>query len=203
MIGTYHRSATLVKPWIDADAHFYPPETPERRNERLVPMRAGDWQVTIPPSWGEVKTLANMNRTGIARQMLSTIPNNLDELKASNDFGASLAKNTPKQFGFLMALPTDNPQEALEEMERPINELGADGFAVTCCYNGVYLSDESLDSVWQELDKRKASMFAHPDVYVAGSLGRAAALMAVASGTVRTVVNMIYAGTFRTLPTCI
>jgi hypothetical protein len=85
-------------------------------------MRAGDWQVTIPPSGGEVKTLAYMNRTGIAMQMLSTIPNNLDELKASNYFGASLAKNTPKQFGFLMTLPTDNPQEALEEMERAINE---------------------------------------------------------------------------------
>lgn len=33
-------------------------------------------------------------------QMLSNIPKKLYELKASNDFGASLAKKYPKRFGF-------------------------------------------------------------------------------------------------------
>lgn len=100
----------------------------------------------------------------------------------------------PTRFGLLAALPTDNPQACLDEIERASTELRADGFAVTCCYNGVYLSDPSLDPMWEELHRRQASVFIHPDAATKSTLGRPAALVEVVFETCRTMVSMLYKG---------
>ena len=190
----------LVDHWIDVHAHFYPPETRERREQRLVAMREACWCTAEPPTWDPDRTLAYMDRTGIQMQMLSNIPKTLNALRASNDYAASLVQEHPSRFGLLAALPTDDPGAALAEIERAYSELYADGFAVTCRYNDVYLSDPRLDPVWAELDRRRAVVFAHPDAYAPGSMGRPCALIEVAFETARTVTDMLYAGLFRRFP---
>jgi predicted TIM-barrel fold metal-dependent hydrolase len=141
-----------------------------------------------------------MDRTGIAMQMLSDIPKTLEALQASNDYAAFLVEKYPSRFGLLAALPTDNPQAAVAEVTRASEELHADGFAVTCHYNEVYLSDPRLDPMWAELDKRRAVVFTHPDAYAPGSMGRPCAVVEVAFETARTVTDMLYAGVFRRFP---
>ena len=190
----------LLDRWIDIHAHFYPPEPDEVRAARLARMREGCWCVEHAPTWSLEATLAYMDRTGIQMQMLSNIPKTLDALRASNDYAAALVRQHPARFGLLAALPTDDPDAALAEVARATTELGADGFAVTCRYNDVYLSDARLDPVWAELDRRKAVVFAHPDAYAPGHLGRPAALIEVAFETARTVTDMLYAGLFRRFP---
>ena len=189
-----------VDHWIDVHAHFYPPETPETREQRLVAMHQGCWCTTEAPRWDPDSTLASMDRMGIQMQMLSNIPKTPDALRASNDHAASLVRRHPSRFGLLAALPTDDPAAALAEIERAGRELHADGFAVTCRYNDVYLSDPRLEPVWAELHRRRAVVFAHPDAYAPGVMGRPAALMEVAFETARTVTDMLYAGTFRRCP---
>lgn len=190
----------LVNRWIDVHAHFYPPETQAVREERLAAMRAACWCTETRPTWSPEATLAVMDRTGIQMQMLSNIPKTLDRLRASNDYGASLVRRHPSRFGLLAALPTDDPAAALAEIARAADELHADGFAVTCRYNDVYLGDPRLDPVWAELDRRGAAVFAHPDAYAPGHMGRPAALIEVAFETARTLTDMLYAGTFRRTP---
>ncbi len=190
----------LVDGWIDVHAHFYPPESEEQIQARYEAMKQACWTSTAPPRWDPESTLAYMDRTGIAMQMLSNIPKKLDALRASNDYGAWLVRQHPRRFGLLAALPTDNPAAALAEIDRSYGELHADGFAATCQYNGVYLSDPRLDSVWRELDGRGAVVFAHPDAYGPGVMGRPVALMEVAFETARTFADMLYAGTFRRFP---
>ena len=185
--------------WIDVHAHFYPPETDEVRHRRLVAMRETGWCTEETPVWSPGPTLASMDRAGVQMQMLSNIPKSLVPLRESNDYGASLLRTHPARFGFLMALPTDDAEAALAEIDRAA-ALGADGFAVTCAYNGVLLSDPRLDPVWRELDRQGATVFAHPDAYLAGSGGRPAALIDVAFETARVVVDMLYAGVFRRFP---
>lgn len=148
--------------------------------------------------WSVERTLAYMDRTGIQMQMLSNIPKTLDALRASNDYAASLVSQFPSRFGLLAALPTDSPEAALIEIERMGTDV--DGFAVTCCYNGVFLSDRRLDPVWAELDRRRAVVFAHPDAYAPASMGRPSALIEVAFETARTFTDMLYAGTFSRYP---
>ncbi len=190
----------MVNQWIDVHAHFYPPETEEQRTARWQAMKESCWLTAEPPRWDPESTLAYMDRTGIAMQMLSSIPKKLDALRSSNEYAASLVRKHPSRFGLLAALPTDDPEAALEEIERGYGALQADGFAVTCRYNGVYLSEPRLDRVWAELDRRHAVVFAHPDAYAPGVMGRPSALMEVAFETARTFADMLYASTFRRFP---
>lgn len=92
------------------------------------------------------------------------------------------------------------PKRRSPEIARGYDELHADGFAVTCRYNEVYLSDPRLDPVWAELDRRRAVVFAHPDAYAPGVMGRPSALQEVAFETARTFTDMLYRGTFRKFP---
>ena len=68
--------------------------------------------------WTPESTLAYLDKAGIAMQMLSNLPKQLDALKESNNYAASLVKNYPTRFGLLAALPTDNPEAALAEIDR-------------------------------------------------------------------------------------
>jgi predicted TIM-barrel fold metal-dependent hydrolase len=186
--------------WIDVHAHFTPPTTREECEARWKTMRDG--LIMIPESyeWIVESTLDYMDRAGIQMQLLSNVPKTLDKLRASNDYGALLVSQHPSRFGLLAALPTDDPQAALAEIERAANNLYADGYAVTCHYNEVYLSDPSLEPVWAELDRRCAVVFVHPDAYAPASLGRPTPLLEVAFETTRTLVDMLYAGMFRKFP---
>jgi predicted TIM-barrel fold metal-dependent hydrolase len=190
----------LVDGWVDAHAHFAPPLTDDARAQVLASMRQASWLVDEAPTWDVEDTLAYMDRTGIQMQMLSNVPKTLAGLRASNDFGARLVREHPDRFGLLAALPTDDPDAALAEMERAGTELGADGFAVTCNYNGVQLSDPSLDPVWAELNRRKAAVFAHPDAWVPGAQGRPAPVLEVAFETTRTFTDMLDARLFQRFP---
>jgi predicted TIM-barrel fold metal-dependent hydrolase len=190
----------LVQRWIDVHAHFSPPLPAESHDAVVATMRAANWCVEEAPTWDETQTLSYMDRTGIQMQMLSNIPKWFDGLRTSNDFGADLVRRHPSRFGLLAAVPTDAPDAALSEILRAADELHADGYAVTCNYNGVLLTDPSLDAVWAELDARSAVVFAHPDAYTLGSMGRPAALIDVAFETTRTFVDMLYAGVFRRYP---
>ncbi len=190
----------LAKEWIDIHAHFYPPETPAQGAARLGAMKEAGWVMQSPPRWDPESILGYMDRTGIAMQLLSNIPKNPEALRASNDFAVSLVRKHPSRFGLLAALPTDSPDDAVAEIERANRELHTDGYAVTCHYNGVYLSDARLDPVWNELDRRRAVVFAHPNAYGPAVMGRPCALVEVAFETARTVIDMLYAGTFRKFP---
>ncbi|MGW4399067.1 amidohydrolase family protein [Amycolatopsis nivea] len=190
----------LVDGWIDTHAHFYPPETPQQRSARWELMKQADWQTPAPPEWDPDSTLAYMDRTGIATQLLSNIPKNTAALRLSNDYGASLVERYPTRFGLLAALPTDDCDAALSEVERADTDLHADGYAVTCHYNGVYLSDPSLEPLWAELDRRRATVFVHPDAYAMGEMGRPPVIIDVAFETARTVTDMLYRAVFRRHP---
>jgi 6-methylsalicylate decarboxylase len=190
----------LVDGWVDVHAHFAPPLTDDARAAVLETMRQACWLVDEAPTWDAEDTLAYMDRTGIQMQMLSNIPKTLAGVRASNDFGARLVRDHPDRFGLLAALPTDDPDAAIAEMDRSGAELGADGFAVTCNYNGVLLSDPSLDPMWAELDRRKAVVFAHPDAWVPGAQGRPAPVLEVAFETTRTFTDMLYTRLFQRFP---
>jgi len=186
--------------WIDVHAHFTPPMTLEQSEARWTAMRAADWTGEKPADWTVEAALRTMDNIGVAMQMLSNIPKIHDALRASNDFGASIVSKYPSKFGLLAALPTDDVNNAIAEIARADNALNADGFAVTCCYNGVYLSDPRLESMWAELDRREAVVFAHPDAYARGIFRRPTAVMETVFETANTIVDMLYTGIFRRYP---
>jgi 6-methylsalicylate decarboxylase len=185
---------TKVSGWMDIHAHFSPPTTEVERVEKWHAMHAAHFLVSSPYEWKVEETLSYMDRQGIAMQFLSNIPATLPALQASNDYGIEIMKRYPSRFRLLAALPTDNVKAAIEEVER-MKE--ADGWAVTSCYNSVYLGDKRLDSLWEVLDKKKSVVFVHPNAYAPPPLTQAAPLVEVGFDTCRTVVDMLYKGVFR------
>lgn len=183
--------------WIDVHAHFTTPQTPEQLHASWQARCARCFMTKKPFEWTVEGALGHMDRNGIAMQMLSSIPKTLDALRASNDYGAMLVERHQGRFGLLAALPTDDPDAALAEIERAGTRLRADGYAVTCNYNGVHLGDPRLEPVWAELNRQSAVVFVHPDAYAPPSMGRPIALLEVAFETARTVIDMLYGGVFR------
>ena len=186
--------------WIDIHGHFQPPKSPSEAQESMESYRQNCFIISEPWIYDQEHVLTYLDRAGISLQMLSNIPKAIDALRASNDYGASLVRKYPSRFGLLAALPTHDPEACLEEIKRAKTDLDADGFAVTCHYNDVYLSDASLDPVWTELDRMGAVVFMHPDAYKPASQGRPIPLIEVAFETTRTLVDMLYSGTFRRFP---
>ncbi|MEU0073469.1 amidohydrolase family protein [Streptomyces sp. NPDC006332] len=192
---------TLVNGWVDVHAHFLPPLTEEQRLKQWEGLRAMRFLATQPYGWSPESALDYMDRTGVAMQLLSNIHTpSLQALRDSNDYGAKVVADHPTRFGLLAALPTDDPEAALAEIERAQSDLHADGYAVSARYNGVFLGDESLEPVWAELNRRRAVVFAHPNTIAPAQLGLPAVLMDVAFETARSVVDMLYAGVFRRYP---
>ncbi|WP_235217294.1 amidohydrolase family protein [Streptomyces noursei] len=191
---------TTVDGWVDVHGHFTPPTTAQERIARWEAMREQRFMAPQPHYWSPESTLDYLDRTGIAMQMLSNIPAQQTELRNSNDYGAKVVGEHPSRFGLLAAVPTDDPEVALAEIERADTELNADGYAVSTAYNGVYLADERLEPVWAELDRRRAVVFAHPNAYLPPVLGHPVPLIEVAFETARCVVGMLYAGVFRRYP---
>ena len=190
----------MANDWIDIHGHFTPPASPQDREKKWHAMREASFIVPEPYEWTPESTLTYLDKAGIAMQMLSNLPKQLGALKESNDYAASLVRRYPNRFGLLAALLTDNPEAALAEIDRVTHELHADGFAVTCNYNGIYLGNSILIPVWTELDRLHAVLFVHPDAYAPASMGRPSPLIEVAFETTRTVVDMLYAGLFRQFP---
>jgi 6-methylsalicylate decarboxylase len=185
--------------WIDVHAHYTPPMTEDERQASWHSLRDAYFLAPQPHLWTPELALAEMDRAGTTMQLLSYLPRTTEALRASNEYGASLVGRYPDRFGLLMALPTDDIDAAMTEVARA-GELGADGFAVTCRRNGVYLGDPSLRPLWTELDRRGAVVFAHPDAYAPGAQGRPAPLLEVGFETTRTIVDMLYAGILRDHP---
>ena len=190
-----------INGWIDIHGHFSLPATPDQAEATLKAYRNSHFLLAKPYIWSAESTLAYLDKAGIALQFLSNLSvRSIAQLRESNDYGASLARQYPHRFAFLATLPTDDAQAAAAEIERASTELHADGFAMTCCYNGVYLSDPRLDAMWEELNRRGASVFIHPNAYAAGALGRPAPLVEVAFETCRTLVSMLYSGHLQKYP---
>src|SRR6202453_1112140 len=60
--------------WIDVHAHFYTPESEEKREASLKAMQQACWCTKRPPSWDPNEILAYMDRRGVQLQLLSNKP---------------------------------------------------------------------------------------------------------------------------------
>lgn len=181
----------MANHWIDIHGHFAATGAGAR------PRPVGGWK------FAPETNLDYMDKTGVAGQLLSNYgPASADAMVASNSFGASLVQSYPKRFGLLAQLPMAEPECAVAEIHRAVDELDAEGFAIQSNYAGVYLGDPRFEPVWAELDRRAAVLFLHPTPlgYEETRLGRPGALIEAPFDTARTVVDMLYAGVFRRFP---
>jgi 6-methylsalicylate decarboxylase len=79
-----------------------------------------------------------------------------------NDFASDLVSRYPEKFGFWASLPLPDVEGSLAEITRSINGLHPAGFALETNHHGTYLGDPAFDTVFEELNRIRATVFIHP-----------------------------------------
>ncbi|WP_134765168.1 amidohydrolase family protein [Nocardioides sp. 1609] len=153
-------------PRIDTHHHFVAPEY------RRYLEGKGYFGGQAIPAWSPEASLDLMGRLGIGASVLSTARpgfyfGNRSEARAIarevNEYAADLVTRRPKEFGLLAGLPLPNVDDALEEIVHSFDVLGCDGVVMLASQEGTYLGDPSLDPLLEELDRRSAVLFVHPN----------------------------------------
>jgi predicted TIM-barrel fold metal-dependent hydrolase len=118
-----------------------------------------------------------------------------------NEGLADLVRERPTRFGAIASLPLPDVDAALEEVGYALDTLELDGVLLLSNYDGVYLGNPRLDPLFDELERRQAYCFVHPDFPPVAPLpdhpGR---WYEFPFDTTRACVNMALSGTFDRCP---
>ena len=151
-------SAAPARNIIDVHAHFQPPAI--RALTQGGPMNAWDLQ----------KQIADMDAAGVTRAMLSVTTPGVPATgevgrriaRESNEYGARLAADHGRRFGFFTCVPMDDMDAAIREVVHGFDVLKAQGVGLFTSYSGSWLGDVKFDPLFAELQRRKAIVYVHP-----------------------------------------
>lgn len=189
---------------IDVHHHMLPPFYMDLR--RAVP------NVGNMPAWSAEKSIEDMEKNGVATAMLSLAVSGVSFdageagrslARKSNDYGAQLVKDHPANFGLLAALPMPDPHGSLAEIEYALDTLHADGIALLSSYGDKWLGDATYAPVFEELNRRKAVVFVHPNAPNCCTTVLPhvpASTMEFLFDTTRTIESLLMNGTFSRFP---
>ena len=156
------------------------------------------------PEWSPEKALEVMEHHNLRAQVLS-LPDATVELRGDaarriarevNEIMAEIVATHPGRFAALAAVPHDDPDATLAEIEYALDVLKLDGIATTSNIRGVYLGDRLFDPWFDELHRRGAVLFVHPMVSPA-TVALAPLFIEFSFDSSRMVINMVLSGTKR------
>ena len=164
------------------------------------------------PMTDPARRIEDMDRVGIDVEVLSLSTPNVyfapperqaEVARLVNDAYADLAARHPKRFKGFASIPMDDPDAALRELERALDELRMNGVIVLSNINGRALTDPRYRPFFVECDRRRVCVFIHPMIpanaepfseYVLGPI------VGFPFDTTLAVARLCYAGVFRELP---
>ena len=124
--------------------------------------------------------IADMDATGIDHQILAlTSPgtNVLDVATAraiatvANDRLADACRNRPDRFSALAALPLQDPDAAVRELDRAVNDLGLRGVIANSHVGGSYLDDPKYLPIFEAAEALDVPVYLHPNTPSNGLIG--------------------------------
>src|SRR5258706_2981695 len=152
---------------IDTHHHMLPDFFFEATNEKENPVGG-----LAPQRWTTESSLAFMDEAGIdiAILSISTPGIQLPDKNAGrelarkcNELAASLIAKYPKRFGAFAAVSMSNIHDAIDEIKYALDVLKLDGVVLFTNSNGIYLGDQSISPLFDELQRRKAIVYVHPN----------------------------------------
>jgi len=196
---------------IDVHHHIWPPRwlKAEQESQRMA-SRTAAWDAVS--KWTPSMSLDAMGKNDVATTVtsVSTVVVHPDDpdfdhgfARDCNEFGARLAQDHPGRIGTFAMLPLPHVDRCLAEIEHAAGPLKADGFKLQTSYGERWLGDPGFAPMWDELNRRKATVFVHPVVpdRCAGFLpGIGEAIMEYPFDTTRTIASLLYGGTLARCP---
>ena len=161
-----------------------------------------------PPPWSAAGALSFLDDAGIdvAVTSISTPGVHTGDDAAAralarrcNEFSAELVKDHPGRFAGFACLPLPDVDGALLELSYALDELNLDGVVLFSNAGGVYLGDRRLWPLFEELQRRPAVVFVHPNASPdpsAHRLGLPDSLIDFTADTTRAVAQLHYNNTF-------
>ena len=123
-------------------------------------------------AWTIDKTLDDMEKGGVRAAMIS-LPHPIGvwpdpkstrgPTREWNDYVAGLARDYPGRFGQFAMLPILDIDGSLREIEYAYDVLKADGINLMTNIGDKWLGDPYYDPIFDELERRKAVVYTHPD----------------------------------------
>jgi predicted TIM-barrel fold metal-dependent hydrolase len=189
---------------IDVHAHVTPPNY----LKALLP------EGVLKPAtinWSLAKHLDQADKDGVERTILSLSAPGVPQLKDvmagvvrdANEYTAKICGDHKDKLGWFVYLSLNDIDNALKELTYGLDVLKANGVAVLTNYDGKWLGHPAFDSVWQELERRKAVVYTHP---TAGACctnlvpTMIDAMVEFGSDTTRAIGNYVYSGAARRYP---
>lgn len=128
--------------------------------------------------------------------------------KLLNEFGAGIVRRWPERFGLFATLPPlEDTDGALAEIADALDRLKADGIGLITQYGDRWLGDPLFRPVFEELNRRAAVVFVHPQSAQGGCACEGyqsdpitAAWLEYPFNTARTILSMMTAGVIRAYP---
>ncbi|MFL5254509.1 MAG: amidohydrolase family protein [Rhodopila sp.] len=184
---------------IDVHHHIAPPTYVEALK------KAG---LDTPPvvKWNVAQSLEDMDKGGVATAMTSPTlpqasflpaPDAARIARESNEYARRMADDHPGRFGVFAMLPLPHVDESLKEIDYAFGTLHADGIGMMTSYGDKWLGYSEFQPVFDELNRRKAVVYTHPNTAACcANLVRRIPEIVVEWGadTTRTIANLIFSG---------
>jgi 6-methylsalicylate decarboxylase len=166
----------------------------------------------LPPPWSKDAALSFLDDAGIdiAITSISTPGVHTGENTAAralarrcNELSAELVRDRPDRFGGFACLPLPDIDGSLEDLRYALDVLHLDGVVLFSNALGIYLGDHQFAPLFDELQRRKAVVFVHPNASpdpAAHALGLPDSLIDFTADTTRAIAQLHYSNTFARTP---
>jgi len=192
---------------VDVHHHILPDFFWRETNDQHGPVGG-----IAPPPWSRDNALSFMDEAGIdiAVTSISTPGVHVGNdrraralARRCNELAAELVQARPERFGGFACLPLPDVEGSLAELSYALGTLKLDGIVLFSNARGVYLGDEKLDPIFEELERRRAVVFVHPTASpdpAAHALGLPDSLIDFVADTTRAIAHLHYSNTFARTP---
>lgn len=200
-LGVSGAAAQADKPHrIDVHHHLAPPRWIA---DVVVGRKTGQRPLA---DWTPQRSIEDMDQAGVATAITSpTTPqvNFLPKADAvriardSNDYAKRLTIDHPGRFGMFALLPMPHVDESLKAIGYALDVLKANGIGMMTSYGDKWLGHPDFAPVFDELNRRKATVYTHPtgaNCCVSLVPGLPETVVEYGADTTRTIANLIFSG---------
>jgi predicted TIM-barrel fold metal-dependent hydrolase len=190
---------------IDVHHHIVPPVY----LEELAPMKRLTPQSV---NWTVQKSIDQMDEAGVAVAITSVTTPGLwlgshasarRLARGCNDWAAKMASDSKGRFGMFVNVPLPDVEGTLKEIEYGMDVLKADGVSLFTSYVDKWLGDPAFDPVFEELNRRKAVVYTHPNTCACCTNlvpGIPDAAIEYGTDTSRAIARFIFSGSAKRYP---